>query len=58
MTAVTMAITPSGTAPAEMVASTTCNLAHNPVVKGAPAWASNRMAKLSARRGWRLARPR
>ena len=51
MAAVTMAITASGTAPADTVASTTCNLAHKPVVNGAPAWASRRMAKLRASRG-------
>ena len=58
MAAVTMAMTASGTAPADTAASTTCSLAHSPVVKGAPAWASRRMAKQRARRGWRWARPR
>ena len=37
MAAVTMAMTASGTAPAEIVARTTCSLAHKPVVNGTPA---------------------
>ena len=43
---------------AASAANTTSTLAHSPVVKGAPAWASSSTANARAKTGWRPARPR